>query len=416
VRHVILATVGSHGDVFPFVALGRALRARGNRITLAANEPYRELAIEQQFEFAALVSHEETQAFFSEPDLWHPLRCGLVGARWGSRWLRPQYELLRELARDENSVIAASPGVMAARLVQETLAGPVATIYYTPWMIPSCTAPPAMTGGLTLPRWAPRPVGRLYWRAVDAVGGVLLGRELNQLRASLGLRPVRRIFQWGVSPDLAIGLFPQWYAKPQPDWPSQLRIADFPTFHGPAEKSLDSRVLEFCHAGPPPIVPTFGTGMRQAEDLLRKTVDACVITGSRGVILSRYADQVPGRLPPSIRHFEFVPLRPLLPHCAGIVHHGGIGTVAAALSAGTPQLIIPHAWDQRDNAERVVELGAGAMIRGKQRSAARIAKAVVALIKGDFKERCRAIANRSHGEEGIEKAAAWVEAFNTTPA
>ena len=76
-RHVILASVGSHGDVFPFIALGRALRSRGNRVTLAANEPYRQLAIEQQFEFAALVSNEDTQAFFSDPDLWHPVRCGL---------------------------------------------------------------------------------------------------------------------------------------------------------------------------------------------------------------------------------------------------------------------------------------------------------------------------------------------------
>ena len=150
-RHVILASVGSHGDVFPFIAFGRALRSRGNRVTLAANEPYRQLAIEQQFEFAALVSNEDTQAFLSDPDLWHPVRCGLVGARWGSRWLRGQYELLRETARDRDSVIAASPGVMAARLVQETLSCSFASVYHMPWMIPSCTAPPAMTSGLTLP-------------------------------------------------------------------------------------------------------------------------------------------------------------------------------------------------------------------------------------------------------------------------
>ena len=79
-RRVILASAGTHGDVFPFVALGRALRSRGNRVTLAVNEQYRQLAIDQGFEFAALVSEEETREFLSDPDLWHPVKYGLVGA------------------------------------------------------------------------------------------------------------------------------------------------------------------------------------------------------------------------------------------------------------------------------------------------------------------------------------------------
>ena len=97
-RHVILVSAGTHGDVFPFVALGRTLRARGNRVTLAANECYRPFALEYGLEFSELVSDEATLEFLADPDIWHPVKCGAVGARWGIRYLRRQYEVLHELA------------------------------------------------------------------------------------------------------------------------------------------------------------------------------------------------------------------------------------------------------------------------------------------------------------------------------
>lgn len=407
--HVVLASAGTHGDVLPFVALGIVLRSRGIRVTLASNEQFRQLALDNGFEFVALVSEEETLKFLSEPDLWHPVKCGLVGARWGVQYLRRQYELLCEVVADEDTVIAASPRVFAARLVQEKLSRPLASIYYTPWMIPSCTAPPAMTGGWTLPAWAPRPLGRVYWRIVDIVGSRLMGGRLNELRESLGLKRIRRIFQWWISPDLAIGLFPAWFATPQPDWPSQLRIAGFPMLDGPTGKDLDREVLEFCQADAPPIVFTFGTGMMHAAELYAQAVIAAERIRSRAILLTKHSDQLPNALPRSMRRFEFVSLQLLLPHCAAIVHHGGIGTVAKALATGTPQLIIPHAWDQLDNAKRVERLGAGKRLKRRQATAPRIATALEPLMNDKSCARCREIAMNFDEEEAVLRAAQWIE-------
>ncbi len=407
--HVILASAGTHGDVLPFVALGVALRSRGNRVTLAVNEHFRPMALDKGFEFVALVSEEETRQFLSDPDLWHPVKCGLVGARWGVRCLRRQYELLAEVAADGESVLAASPAVLAARLVQEKLSRPLASIYYTPWMIPSCTSPPAMTGGWTLPRWAPHSIGHLYWRIVDLVGSALLGSHLNKLRTSLGLKRIRRIFQWWISPDLAIGMFPPWYANPQPDWPSQMRIAGFPMFDGPTDECLNPEVLEFCQTGDPPIVFTFGTGMMHAADLFRQAVEACRRIGLPGILLTKHGNQLPNALPPTVRHFDYVSLQQLLPHCAAIVHHGGIGTVAKALATGTPQLIIPHAWDQLDNARRVEQLNAGDFLTRRRATAVRISRTLVALMNGEMQAQCREIASRCDDKETMNLAAEWVE-------
>jgi rhamnosyltransferase subunit B len=118
---------------------------------------------------------------------------------------------------------------------------------------------------------------------------------------------------------------------------------------------------------------------------------------------------LPSALPPSVRHFEFVSLKLLLPHCAAIVHHGGIGTVAKALATGTPQLIIPHAWDQLDNAKRVEQLGAGKWLKRRQATSARIATALVPLMSDDSHARCREIARNFDEEEALLRAAQWIE-------
>ena len=312
------------------------------------------------------------------------------------------------LPRDEDALLAASPGVIAARIVQEKLSRPLVSIYYTPWMIPSCTAPPFMTSGFTLPRWAPRPLGRCYWWLVDVVASRLMGRQLNAFRKSLGLGPVRRIFKWWISPDLAVGLFPAWFAEPQPDWPSQMRIAGFPMLDGTAVKDLDSEVLEFCQAGEPPIVFTFGTGMMHATDLFREALAACRSTGKRGIFLTEHRHQLPDTLPDTVRHFPFVPLRQLLPHCAAVVHHGGIGTVAKSLATGTPQLIIPHAWDQLDNARRVMKLGAGNMLKRSRSTGPRMARVITEIISGST-ERCREVATQFNGKDAMDVAARWIE-------
>ena len=79
----------------------------------------------------------------------------------------------------------------------------------------------------------------------------------------------------------------------------------------------------------------------------------------RGILLTKYAAQVPDPLPPNVIRVGFAPFRKLFPRCAAVVHHGGIGTVAKALAAGVPQLVLPGAFDQTDNATRVKRLGAG---------------------------------------------------------
>ncbi len=406
--HVILATIGTDGDVFPHIGLGGALHARGHRVTLAAPEPYRARAQDLGIEFCALVGVAEVDRMLADPDLWHPFRSGMMMARWGGPMIRRQYEALAALVRQPDSVLVANPGVLAARLVQEKLGVPTASLLLQPGLVPSSTAPPEMPGGFTIPAWLPHPLRRFYWLAVDVAAYALVAPSLNRVRYGLGLSPVRRIFRWWLSPELVIGLFPDWYAAPQPDWPPQLRLAGFGRFDG-ARGELPEDVRMFCEEGPPPIAFTLGTGMTHAAGFFRTAVAACDALGARGILMSKYPEVIPTCLPPWVRHCAFAPFRQLFPLCGAVVHHGGIGTTAAALQAGCPQLVLPLAWDQPDNAARVAELGLGLALESRRRSSGHMSHALVRLMTREVGDRCRAIASRAGGENGLELAATWVE-------
>jgi len=406
--HAILVSVGTDGDVFPFVGLGITLRARGHRVTLVANEHYQAPAARHGFAFRALVSSEETNELIGNPDIWHPVKSAFVGARWGRRVLQRQYDLLAELALDEDAVLLAYPPVFAARLVQEKLSRPLVSIVVMPWLILSLCAPPAMAGAFHPPRWAPGWIVRLYWTLLESAANLLIGRHVNRIGRSLDLKPIRSIYRWSFSRQLGIGLFPDWYAPPQPDWPPQMKLAGFPLFDGGHDQGLPKDVLDFCNAGPPPVAFTFGSGMMHGARMFFAAIEACRLLGERGLLLTRFRHQLPVSLPPFVHHCDYAPFRKLFPRCSVVVHHGGVGTTAQALAAGIPQLILPMAWDQQDNARRVKRLGAGQWLLPSS-SADQISGALADLLTPETRTRCRAVAARFGTGDPYEIAAQWIE-------
>src|SRR3954469_19791541 len=81
--HAILASLGTDGDVLPFIGLGVALRARGHRVTVVASEQYADLVASHWLEFHELVSAEKMRALLSNADVWHPLQAARHTADWG---------------------------------------------------------------------------------------------------------------------------------------------------------------------------------------------------------------------------------------------------------------------------------------------------------------------------------------------
>lgn len=402
---LLLATLGTDGDVFPHIGLGRILRERGHRVTIAAPGTYRDHVISLDLEFCPLTTVEETHQMLADPDLWHPRRSGPMMARWGGGLIPRQYEALSKIVCEQDAHLIANPAVLAARVLQDKIGCKMASLVLQPGIIPSSDAPPEIAAGISIPTWLPRPLRQLFWLGVDAAGYLLVAGYLNRFRSSLGLSPVRRFFRWWLSPDQVIGLFPSWYAAPQRDWPPQIRLAGFGRYDG-ADSDLPSDLRDFCLAGPAPVVFTMGTGMVHAIPFFGAAMNACRDVGLRGIFVSKYANLA---LPSTMKLCRFAPFRQLLPLCSAVVHHGGIGTTAAALEAACPQLVVPLAWDQPDNASRIEKLGAGIRIGSRQRGRGNLASALSRLLAPEFRRRCDEISVQANQTNGLVIAADWVE-------
>jgi UDP:flavonoid glycosyltransferase YjiC (YdhE family) len=218
--------------------------------------------------------------------------------------------------------------------------------------------------------------------------------------------------RWLHSPDRVIGLFPEWYAAPQPDWPPQTRLTGFPLFDDAVGETPPGEVGEFLRGGEPPVVFMPGSLMQQAESFFSESVGACQRLQRRGILLTRYARHLPERLPEGIRHFDYVPFSWLLPRAAAVVHHGGIGCVSQALCAGVPQLIHPKAFDQHDNAARLRRLGVGDALAPRRYRAEAVADRLRRLLEStEVAERCGEIARRFEKARPLDDASELIEAM-----
>jgi UDP:flavonoid glycosyltransferase YjiC (YdhE family) len=185
------------------------------------------------------------------------------------------------------------------------------------------------------------------------------------------------------SPQRIIGLFPEWYAPPQPDWPAHARQTGFPLYDEGEVQQLSPEAETFLAEGPNPIVFTPGSGMQHAHRFFAASVEACRRLGRRGALLTPFAEQIPDGLPDGVRHFAYLPFSRALPHAAALVHHGGIGTMSQALAAGVPQLITPYAFDQPDTAARIRRLGVGDAIQPRSYNAETATAALKRLLSSD---------------------------------
>ncbi|MCA1854813.1 glycosyltransferase [Massilia oculi] len=379
-RHFIVVTIGSAGDLFPFMRLALALRDAGHRVSMLGPVQHAPFVEPTGLRFHGLPADE---AVLDHPDLWHPTR----GLPLVWRATRPAMAQLPAFAStlppDERGLLLVHPlALPEADLCRALRPGlRVAAAYLAPSNLPT-VHDPLLLGPWPVPRWVPLDVRGWLWRCLGRrlVNPVALP-DVNAARAAHGLAPVRDLLGHIMAvPDLSLTLFPDWFAPTQPDWPQPLLRAGFPLYDPSPDAALAPQLAAFLAAGAPPLVFTPGTGNRQAAHYFRCALQACARLGRRAILLTPHRAQLPAELPDSVLWQDYVPLRLLLPQVAALVHHGGIGTLAEALRAGTPQLVVPLAHDQFDNAARVRALGVGTSLRATRLTPARLEQSLAALL------------------------------------
>lgn len=406
----LLPAIGSAGDIHPVLALGIALQRRGHRATVVTNPLFQELIEGQGVGFLRVGTVEDARATIADPDLWHPRKGFEVVAH---RAILPAMtEVYQHIERsaDDRTVVAASSIAFGARIAQERLGVPTATVHLQPSIIRSLVDQ-GMSGNLRIsasqPMWFKRALFRFAdWFLMDRA----LKRPVNEFRATIGLPPVDRLMhRWLHSPQLVLGFFPDWFARPQTDWPANTHLVGFPLWDG-GNNDLPPGAREFLAAGEPPVVFTPGSAGATMHRFFEESVKAARELGLRSMLVTNFPEQVPTDLPSGVKTFGYLPFGDLLPHAAMLVYHGGIGTLAQAVKAGIPHLVVPGSHDQFDNGWRVERLGLGRSIPQARYRADRVVKAIRAILgDGEQRARCRAYMSRIDSDAAVTRACELLE-------
>lgn len=411
---ILVITLGSAGDVHPFVALALALRDRGHAVRFATNPHFAPLVERLGLPLRPIGTAEGFEEAMSHPGLWRPVRGLGVIADLALRAVPEVYRLVEEEARSD-SVVVSHPLAFGARVAHDALGVPLVTLHLAPAALWSIEAPAVAPTGLgSIERW-PKVVKRLGFGLTDKLVDLKLGPGLNEFRASVGLAPVRHVAsRWWHSPQRVVGLFPDWYAAPQPDWPPQAVLTGFPLYDEQGVTGLpaylDAFLAEAAADGDSPVAFAPGSSNRQAHRFFAAAADACRRLGRRGILLTRYPEQLPGRLPSGVVHAEYAPFSALLPRVAALVHHGGIGTCAQALASGRPQLVMPMAFDQPDNAARLTRLGVGSALPPGRFTGASVARELETLLGSNaVAGRSAEIARRFEGIDPVSRTCDLIE-------
>jgi UDP:flavonoid glycosyltransferase YjiC (YdhE family) len=385
----LVAAFGDPGHVFPAIALGRALRGRGHEVVVETWEERREAVEGAGLGFAAA----EEYRMFPPPEPGSPDADHAAAA---AKALLPLLEEMRPHA------VVSDILTLAPALAAEVAGVPLATLipHIYPVVEPGL---PFFAIGLQPPR---TPLGRGIWRAGQRALniGLAQGRgDLNRQRERLGLAPVQR-FHGGISTDLAlVGTFPQLEYPRR--WPAGVEIT------GPMTFELPHPEIELPPGDAPLILVAPSTAHDSGNHLVRTALEALAEEPVRVVATTnRVRPQSPIEVPANAILVDWLSYSQLMPVASLVVSHGGHGTVARALGAGTPVLICPIVGDMSETAMRVAWAKCGLSIPWRLCRPNPVRWATRRLL-GDrsFAGHAGALAAWSRDHDGAERGAELVE-------
>ena len=415
---ITLATLGSFGDLHPFLAIGLGLKARGHDVTLASCPVYAQKVAVAGLRFAPLRPDAPSPEKASE------LAERVMDARTGTRAVMDEWTMpvLRDTYAD---LAAACDGadllinhtiVFPGPLLAEKTGLPFLSAVLQPIVFFSvhdpCIPP-------TTPRWQgfaqlPKPLVRLAYRLGWKMTRPWL-RPVDELRAELGLPPSKKhpLIEGQFSALGTLALFSSALGAPQPDWPQntvQTGFAFYDSLEGKGE-ALSPELEAFLEAGEPPIVFTLGSSaVMTAGNFFEEAVKATKLLHHRAVLLTGRGQPVPPNLPGSILAVPYAPHSLLMPRGAVTVHQGGVGTTGQALRSGRPQIVVPFAHDQPDHAARVTRAGLGKTVYRDDCTAETLTAALRAVLDNpELQARCQAVGKDLQREDGIARACGAIE-------
>ena len=343
----IIPTIGTRGDVQPYIALALGLMRRNHTVTLATHPCMRTLVESYSIPFASI--GPDIDIGYEAAKIRGRSKNWMLGFKrvmdFSFSMLEQSYSDLLPLCHQADVVIVSHSA--AGSMEADRLGLPTISVTLMPQAIP-VKDPKAS--------W----ISRAVMKAAGAGMGWMMTRPLDSIRRRNGLPPMG---PYGItSPVLNLVPISPMIEKPNPLWELRHKMTGYWFAPSPETWNPPEELVRFLDAGEPPLVVSLGAMSLSGDDTLeaaRVTLQALELTGTRAIIQGWDDALKEFSLLPSIFKAGSIPHEWLLPRSAGIMHHGGFGTTAAGFIAGVPSIVIPHIIDQYIWGNKVADLGVG---------------------------------------------------------
>ena len=407
---ILISTLGSRGDVQPYLALAVGLKNAGHLPTLAAPES-----------FAGWIQSygvDVVPVQFNPQEAMQKL--GKSGG--GLRTMGTMQKTIREGMKDaqddvwqaaqETGFFIQSGTGMGLMEIASLRGIPGAFAYLFPfaptraWPMFWLPFRSSLGGGYNL--LTHKVISRVLWQ----VGGPMN----NEWRKHLGLKPWRSegemfVYAHSLNTPFIYGYSRNLVPKPS-DWNDLQHITGYWFLDPPSGWQPPEDLLRFLESGSPPVYIGFGSmNAENPERQTRLAIKALELTGQRGLLLTGWGgiSQIPAS--PNVFFVENIPHSWLFPRVSAVVHHGGSGTTGAGLRAGIPSILTPFGGDQFAWADLVVKSGVGPRTPGIKKITAETLAELIRTVVNDSTVRARAAAlgEKIRSEDGITRAVEIIE-------
>lgn len=406
----LLTSHGSTGDIYPVIRLGHSLLKAGHEVRFATVSLFRKEVEDAGLEFVKLPPDWDQNGFAEAMrDLTrskNSLDLLKIIYSEANPFLDEIIEILRRELESADAFVSNYIFGNLCRLARQ-LEVPCAVTTFAHNVIPSYSKSPIMLPRrLVIPHFLSKPVNRMLWKLVDkyicwninqVVGETLLKNEIGEVDSYL-IDPADCILAT-VSP----GLF-----SPKIPWNDKFVFTGYLRWQAPEDEAMQRRLEAFCLGERVPVL-TFGSvTFENARKIMRRFLKNWP-TDKKIIIQSGWAQLSVERLSSHILTVDRISHDQLFKFASVVIHHGGAGTTASVLSAGVPQIIIPHIGDQKFFGREIKRLGVGLSLR-LARWPEELPRAVRIIERSKKRQKkARAVAQILAEENGPEKAVKVLE-------
>ncbi|CEG67174.1 hypothetical protein RMATCC62417_03641 [Rhizopus microsporus] len=370
--HFTCITIGTRGDVQPYIALCKGLMKDGHRCRIATHDEFKDWIEEHGIEFRTVGGDPGELMRICVENNFFSVNFVREGLRLFKDWIDELLSLAWEAVQGTD-VIIESPSAMVGIHMAEALGVP----YFRSFPMPM-----TRTRSFPHPFATPNhPKGRLYndmtyvlfdyavWRAIATRTNAFRKNKLKIPATSYEKLEVWKIpYLYSFSPNIVpspldwldwIHCTGYWFLdNPQTGWKPEEKLKAF-------VESKDTRPLVYIGFG--------SIIVSDPKEITRIIVESVLLSNVRAIVSRGWSSRLQGvaheeddilkKHPDTIFSIQSVPHDWLFPQVRAVVHHGGAGTTAAGLRAGRPTIIKPFFADQFFWGERVEEMGIGRCIK-----------------------------------------------------